>query len=540
MRENYVATLFKEVVINNDTYLFIPIHVIEGKYAHEAKMFIDGLENAYYDIEEAHIGLSNCTEFYGFATPLEEICRYFDEQDKKQALQNYFETMCQNIYIGTVDHDTGDLKIISIPLENIKSVSSASKQYNEPEDEEPSVKVFLNEEGLNKLLSMETIDEIKEYLTRALNFTREVNEAASSLLEEDKRTNDVPIMVPNSNLDVRDMYNYITSKVINQDDAVRKILMTFIMNNVSVNSAFLTNVQPTRTLIIGPSASGKTLILETIIEYLEKYTEFNIPIVKVPTSQLTSAGYVGMNLEDILEELVSKVTVTNQLSERIKFAERNGVVFLDEIDKKGSKDNGDVAGRSVLNALLQFLDGANYQIFSGSKYSAELNTSPSYFNTKHLNIFASGAFTHVKDDINKIRIGFNNEKVDGITNLSSNDCITKGDMPLEFIGRFHQTVNLKPLNFEDLKDILNKSIASPILIEKQKLELIGLNLTWDASFIEEVAKKAYNLKLGARSLKTIIEEALSEIKWQALLTCKETNVLVSSETVENPKQYRII
>ena len=72
------------------------------------------------------------------------------------------------------------------------------------------------------------------------------------------------------------------------------------------------------------------------------------------------------------------------------------------------------------------------------------------------------------------------------------------------------------------------------------MDLRGVNLKWDETFIEEVAKRAYNLNMGARSLKTIIEQALVEIKWQALLENKEKTVLVTKETVENPKQYRII
>jgi len=548
MEENFVATLFKSVMINGDTYLFVPINVIEGKCSLDAGVFVDNLENSYYEIADAVLNINNSAHFYGFAEEVEKIKKQFNTVNKVEAIKKYYEIISENIYIGVAKEENAGLEIISLSAEDLKELANGNLEERTEEElaedlKNEAVKMFINEEGLTKLLSMETIDEIKKALNEMLVISKEITEINKNLEQDFQskgKTSLVEPIVPNHNLNVQEMYDYITSKVINQDEAVKQILVTFLMNNITVNSGFLNDLQLTRTLITGNTGCGKTLILESIIEYLEKYTKFNIPMVKVPTSQLTAAGYVGMNLEDILEELVSKVTITNSINEKIRYAEKNGVVFLDEIDKKGSKDNGDVSGRTVLNALLQFIDGANYQIFSGQKYMMSSNITPSYFNTKYLNIFASGAFTHVKDDINKKTIGFSGGAKEIITKLKPEDYIQKGDMPIEFMGRFQQTVQLNPLGLNDLKDILNKSSASPILIESQKLDIRAVNLRWDESFIEEVAKRAYNLNMGARSLKTIIEGALSEIKWKSLLEYEEKTVLVTRETVENPKQYRIL
>lgn len=548
MEENFVATLFKSVMINSDTYLFIPINVIEGKCSIDAKVFVDNVENSYYEMSDAILNINTNTYFYGFPEEAQKIMKQFNTDNKVEAIKKYYELIGENIYFGVNKGENSELEMISVSVEDLKELACGdlegkSEEETAEEYKDKKVRLLLNEEGLNKLLSMESIEEIKKALNEMLNVSKELTEITKTLekdFQAKQRTSFVEPIVPSHNLNVQEMYDYITSKVINQDEAVKQILITFLMNNITVNSGFLNDLQLTRTLITGNTGCGKTLILESIIEYLERYTKFNIPMVKVPTSQLTAAGYVGMNLEDILEELVSKVTITNSLNEKIRYAEKNGVVFLDEIDKKGSKDNGDVSGRSVLNALLQFIDGANYQIFSGQKHLLSSNTTPSYFNTKYLNIFASGAFTHVKDDLNKKTIGFNGESKALITRLKPEDYIQRGDMPIEFMGRFQQVIQLNPLELNDLKDILNKSTASPILIESQKLDIRGVNLRWDETFIEEVAKRAYNLNMGARSLKTIIEGALSEIKWQALLDYKETEILVTKETVENPKQYRII
>lgn len=311
--------------------------------------------------------------------------------------------------------------------------------------------------------------------------------------------------------------------------------MNFALNKMALSLDKNQDLQPTRLLITGPTGVGKTLILETILEYLEKKNNSAIPMVKVPTSQLTVAGYVGMNLEDILEELVSKTPNLDSTQKRVEYAEKNGIVFFDEIDKKGSSQNGDVAGRGVLNSLLQFLDGSTYEI--------EVNRTRFYFNTKYLNIFASGAFTHVNDAVKKRTLGFNTpnfnkEEVLEKNSLTIEDYIKKGEMPSEFMGRFHQIVSLNELKVEDLVRILNESRISPIMTEKNKLTLAGIDLVWDEQFIEEIAKRAYNLKLGARSLKTIIEEALFDLKWEALIKGEKATVKVSKETVENSKQYK--
>ena len=259
---------------------------------------------------------------------------------------------------------------------------------------------------------------------------------------------------------------------------------------------------------------------------------------KVPTSELTAAGYVGMDLEDILEELVSKVTVLKDKEAKIKYAEKNGIVFLDEIDKKGTRNNGDVSGKAVLNSLLQFIDGASYQIFKPKGLVMGENSPSSYFNTKYLNIFAAGAFMDVRTSDKKTCIGgFGGIKEEKKESLTLADYIEKGCMPPEFMRRFHQIVSLNTLSEEDLKKILTSSTISPILIEQIKKQEAGLHLSWDDSFVEAVAKEAYKLKTGARSLKAIIEKTLFEAKWDFMYNGGFSEVELTGKTVENPKVY---
>ena len=105
----------------------------------------------------------------------------------------------------------------------------------------------------------------------------------------------------------------------------------------------------TACLLIGPTGSGKTLIIYTIGQYLDK------PVEIIDSTQLTVPGYVGANIGDYLSNLIDKA------GGDVKRAEE-GIVAFDEIDKKGTEKNGDVSGRGVLNTLLSFIQGTTYQV----------------------------------------------------------------------------------------------------------------------------------------------------------------------------------
>ncbi len=278
---------------------------------------------------------------------------------------------------------------------------------------------------------------------------------------------------------------------------------------------------------------GKTLIIETILEYLEKKSNIIIPIEKVTTSQLTIAGYHGRDLEDILEALVSKAPEDMNLEEKIKYAEKNGVVFFDEIDKKATSDRDDVSGTKVLDSLLEFLNGSSYKIFDNKK-----GNNSYYFNTKYLNIFFAGSFNFVRDLYKKQVSGFIKEEEVEVA-ITTEDYINKGNMTREFMRRVPKIIELNSLNEESLYQLLTTSTISPILIEQIKLSLFNISLSWDDSYIRKLAKTAHKLNLGASSLKKIIEESLNDLKWEALTNQNKDIIYeVTEETVLNPKQYK--
>lgn len=539
MGQKAIAFLMNRIVINEEIYIFKPLNVLEGAYNEEDMEFTDSYGRLYISILESHLGLTESTEFFGFPVAAQELLERYNTKDIEEAKRMYISEIYDNIYMGFVDSDSEEINLIELPVDSLKSLFSEEQVEQSMEmlmQGEAQISYYLEEETIQNMLKMEKIEDLKKVLEHLLSLADPIKEQLLEQVspEEDKKEEEkITLESDKATLpfDIRDLYNYVSSKVISQDEAIKKIIMNFSLNYLAANSSMQQDFQPTRTLITGSTGVGKTLIIETILEYLEKEAKIKIPMVKVPTSQLTVAGYVGLDLEDVLSELVSK-TPNLSVADRVKYAERNGVVFFDEIDKKGSMDNGDVSGRGVLNSLLQFLDGSDYEI--------SVNRIPFYFNTKYLNIFASGAFTPVKEEISRASIGFGTSTVQMASKASVEDYIKKGNMPSEFMGRFHQIVELNPLREQDLANILTNSTASPILIEQAKLMLAGINITWDESFIEEVAKKAYSLKLGARSLKTIIEEALADLKWEALLSLDKPTIEVSRDTVLNPKQYKKI
>ena len=237
-----------------------------------------------------------------------------------------------------------------------------------------------------------------------------------------------------------------------------------------------------------------------------------------------------MNLEDILNLLMNnaKGSFSSEI-EKIKYVERNGIVFLDEIDKKGSRSNEDVSGRGVLNSLLEFLTGADYEVGQGYK---------SYkFNTKNLTIFAAGAFTNVMESAKKANIGFGSSAISNQAKLTVENIMRDGSIPNELMGRFHKIINLNPISKEVLSEIITASKKSTLTATQSKLKNLGIDLTWDDTFINKVAEEAYKRKLGARSLKSIIEETLFEIQWHALNQTSSSTVIATAETVDNPKQF---
>jgi ATP-dependent Clp protease ATP-binding subunit ClpX len=313
------------------------------------------------------------------------------------------------------------------------------------------------------------------------------------------------------------MKAFLDDYVIGQDSA--KITISLAVYNhykrLKNNSAI--DIAKSNILVVGPTGSGKTLIAQSIAKLLD------VPFAIADATALTEAGYVGNDVETILQRLF------NACDGDIKKAE-TGIVFLDEIDKIAKKGVGqsvtrDVSGEGVQQALLKIIEGAIVDVpTDGLRKSA--NTKNVQMDTSKILFICAGAFPDL-DDIVKARlakerkieksIGFqacvNTEeeiKTYVEDDITSEDLIAFGMIP-EFIGRLPVLCKLDDLDIEALTHILTKPKNSLI---KQYIELFamdGSTLQFDDEAIKKIAELAYERKTGARGLKTIIEKILKPL-----------------------------
>lgn len=528
MNETYVAILFKREV-NGVVHEFTPITVIEGDYDETENQFMDSEGKIYDSIKAAN--LVDEQELFEFPISLEQLKENYDTEDIEQAIKQYCNDVCAT-YKGIVDDKTNVLTLYLVgPKGKLIEIENI-----EPEEDS----LCISEDGIRAMLQMESLEEVQDFLNQVLALKGgniELYETQVELPQEPE----IEFLKPGINLDVKDMYETITAKVINQDEAVRKIIMNIISHNIMVNSKEFLEKYPnpklTRCLITGPTGSGKSLIIESIIDYLSRNTSVNIPAVKAPDLKIAPDGSVGIELSDILGELISKVTITSEIGARIKYAEKNGIVFFDGIDKRVNEINGDDLVRSVLNSVRQFAQGQTYEICGLENGDIDENSPSYYFNTKYLNILAAGNFANIKRLNKDARIRTFGEEQNGKEQPVFADYVASGLVPTELAEDFHQVISLDSLSKDDLKKILISSTVSPILIEKAKSELEGLHLTWEDSFLEAVARKAHKTKTGAHSLKSIIEDAIAEAKWDFMCNGRFSEVGLTGKTVENPKVY---
>ncbi len=535
----HTSILMEKINLYYNIYIYKFVCVIKGNFIEESNVFIDEYDNSYYLLNDADmmgIGSEESHCIGGFYTD-EQLKNSFPAETKFESIKLMEDYYYDTIWLGFLfDEQQNEISIIGLPIENVEKKFDTEVEYPICLDSDISL---ITKNDIDKLLKINDLGSLKKALqgiSEKLSFPENVAENYENEGEEEKFTDNIIAKIKTidkskelyKQIDIDNMYKYITERVIGQNEAIKQIITIFIMNKIKGSE----NVEEelTKVLLTGPTGCGKTLIIETMLEYLTKVHEQNFPMAKIPTSQLTVSGYVGTNLEDIISVLV-KNTFGNFSSEdeRIKYAELNGIVFLDELDKKGSVSNGDVSGRGVLNSLLEFLTGSDYIIGQGLK---------SYkFNTRNLSIFAAGAFSNVYDSNKKSNIGFNSENNLTNQNVSIDNFINEGMMPAELMGRFHKIVNLNPITKNILIDILQNSKKSTLLSSREKLRNLEVDLTWDESFINKIVEEAFKRKLGARSLKSLVEESLFEVQWNAIKNKVPAKIKVTAETVDNPKKY---
>jgi ATP-dependent Clp protease ATP-binding subunit ClpX len=299
--------------------------------------------------------------------------------------------------------------------------------------------------------------------------------------------------------------------VIGNENA-KRILSTAIYNHYKkISYKGPVEFDKSNILLLGPTGSGKTYLIQSIARFL------NVPCHITDCTTLTESGYVGSDVETVLDGLLTKAN-GNLLRAQM------GICVLDEIDKIGRKSENvsitrDVSGEGVQQALLKLLESSEVQIQPGSKRhhpEKEFIT----FNTKNVLFICMGAFEGIEKKIRKrlnmYKVGYteNNSRKeivdsDILQQATTEDLRTFGIIP-ELIGRLPIMTSTEYLNRDALMKIMTQPKNS---IVEQYTELFGLDgceLIFDNGALEAIADHAITLKTGARSLRSTVEKILQD------------------------------
>ena len=588
----YVAVIMNRHYIGEDTFIFTASHATTGVLDEETKLFIDKHGNTYTQMVDPNTLRTELPYAYAKPIKVEDLKAEFPEMTLGEAISFHeYDTRGEAFLVGLLKNDCPFC--VPIPLDKIRQQTQAAydriqsgedveqalkttnQEFNQSQEEMTDEQVR-RENGLNSSqrftgemnpdiaqLIMDvingefTLEELKkmlenikmeqediEGLVDSIKLQidaiesgekqdreprKETEEDPSEYFPEDEEVKETPEFSEEDfkpkkkdKIDVVKLLKAVTKTLIAQDDATRRVI-TEIARKEQSDEAKSRGI-----LLTGSTGVGKTKMMKLIAKHLDR------PFYKIDATKLTIPGYVGTDLEEELWNLFMQCDCNLDKAE-------HAIVFIDEIDKKGSQNKEDVSGKGVLNVLLPFIEGSEYDAVDSMKHP----TKKVRMNTSNMIVILGGAYTDVYSNLmERNGLGFGADVKSASERkprkATPSDFIRNAQMTDEFMGRV-AIVHLNDLSVEDLIRVIKESDESSLTIQQRLFDELGVKLTAGDDFVRKIAQNAHDRKTGARGLNTVVEESTWEAYYDAYVNGEDyEEIVLTEETVENPKQYKLI